>query len=75
MQSSKGKPKKGGSGGARVVKLRPSAWEPRLQPGRGSGKDDEEEACAQRAAEVACTSELLTSFHAHRDAWERMEVG
>ncbi len=71
-QASKAKAKKGGSG-ARVARLRPDACAAHLRPGAG-GAADEDEAAAQRAAEVAATSALLAQFHAHRDAWERLEV-
>ncbi|KAK9846574.1 hypothetical protein WJX81_006840 [Elliptochloris bilobata] len=66
----KGKAKKGG--GARVVKLRAAAWEAHVQPRTGGGEEDEE--AAQRAAEVACTTDLLARLHAYRDAWERLEA-
>lgn len=63
------------AGGARVARLREAAWQAHAQPAAGRGKEEEEdEEAAQRAAEVACTSALLAAFHAHRDAWERMEV-
>ena len=56
-----------------MARLRQSAWQAHTQPSAGTGGEDGEEA-VQRAAEVACTSALLAKFHAHRDAWERMEV-